>query len=95
MTDEFHYRGRIIRATPHRSSAGWTHDGVVEHHLGSAVDAHKFCAPGKSRTREEAVKVILVYGQQLLMSPLTLNDPPPLARLVTGELRGEQELLLA
>ena len=22
MTDEFHYRGRIIRATPHRSSAG-------------------------------------------------------------------------
>jgi hypothetical protein len=66
MTDEFHYRGRIIRATPHRSSAGWTHDGVVEHHLGSAVDAHKFCAPGKSRTREEAVKVILIYGQQTI-----------------------------
>jgi hypothetical protein len=67
MTDEFHYRGRIIRATPHGSSAGgWTHDGVVEHHLGSAVDAHKFCAPGKSRTREEAVKVILIYGQQTI-----------------------------
>ena len=67
MTDEFHYRGRIIRATPHRSSAGgWTHDGVVEHHLGSAVDAHKFCAPGKSRTREEAVKIILICGQQTI-----------------------------
>ena len=67
MTDEFHYRGRIIRATPRHSSAGsWTHDGVVEHHLGHAVDAHKFCAPGKSRTREEAVKVILIYGQQTI-----------------------------
>ena len=40
--------------------------GVVERHLGSAVDAHNFCAPGKSRTREEAVKVILIYGQHTL-----------------------------
>ena len=70
MTDEFHYRGRIIRASPHRSSVGWTHDGVVEHYLGHAVDSHKFYAPGKSRTREEAVTVILVYGQR------TINETP-------------------
>jgi hypothetical protein len=42
----------------------------VEHHLGHAVDAHKFCAPGMSRTREEAVTVILVYGQR------TINKAP-------------------
>jgi hypothetical protein len=70
MTDEFHYRGHIIRATPHRSSGGWTHDGVVEDHFGHAVDAHKFCAPGQSTTREEAVTVILLYGQQ------TINKAP-------------------
>jgi hypothetical protein len=81
MTDEFHYRGRIIRATPRRSSGGWTHDGVVEHHLGHAVDSHKFCAPGKSRTREEAVTVILVYGQR------TINETP---RVLHGRDIGEK-----
>lgn len=66
MTDEFQYRGYIIRANPRSSDGGWTHDGVVEHDLRHAIDIHTFCVPGKSATRDEAVKVILAYGQRLL-----------------------------
>ena len=63
MTDEFQYRGCIIRTNPRSSNGRWTHDGVVEH---LAVDDHLFCAPGRSTTRDEAVKVIVVFGQRII-----------------------------
>ncbi len=66
MTDEFQYRDCIIRVNPRSSAGRWTHDGVVEHHLGYAVDDHLFCAPGRSTTRAEAVKVIVVYGKGII-----------------------------
>ncbi|HAH66880.1 MAG TPA: hypothetical protein DCL72_15725 [Rhizobiales bacterium] len=68
MTAEFHYRGFIIKATPMASSdGGWTHDGLVEEdHLAHAVDDHVFRVPGKSATRDEAVKVVLVHGKLLI-----------------------------
>jgi hypothetical protein len=45
---------------------GWTHDGLVEQDLRYVVDDHMFSAPGKSATREEAVKVIRAHGKQII-----------------------------
>ena len=66
MTDKFHYRGFIIRTRTGASPEGWTHDGLVEQNLPYIVDNHTFSAPGKSATREEALKVILAHGKQLI-----------------------------
>ena len=67
MTDKFHYRGFIIRTRTGASpEGGWTHDGLVEQNLPYIVDNHTFSAPGKSATREEALKVILAHGKQLI-----------------------------
>jgi hypothetical protein len=66
MTNEFHYRGCVITANPRSSHSGWTHDGVVQHHLGYAVDDDLFCAPGRSLTRDAAVKAIVVLGRRII-----------------------------
>jgi hypothetical protein len=66
LTDEFHYRGFAIKVTPRASpGGGWTHEGRVQHDLDDAVD-HMFSAPGKSRTRDDAVSVILAHGKQVI-----------------------------
>jgi hypothetical protein len=67
LTDKFHYRGFIIRARTRASpDGGWSHDGLVEQDLAYTVDDHTFSAPGKSATREEALKIILAHGKQLI-----------------------------
>src|SRR5713101_9612233 len=67
LTDEFHYRGFAIKVTPRASpGGGWTHYGRVQHDLHHAVDHHMFSAPGKSATRDDAVKVILAHGKQII-----------------------------
>jgi hypothetical protein len=66
MTNEFHYRGGVITASPRSSNSGWTHDGVVQQHLGYAVDDHLFCAPGRSLTRDAAIKAIVVCGRRII-----------------------------
>jgi hypothetical protein len=67
LTDECQYRGYIIRARTRASpDGGWTHDGFVAQDLRYDVDDHLFSAPGKSATREEAVKVILAHGKQII-----------------------------
>ena len=66
MTNEFHYRGCVITASPRSSNSGWTHDGVVQHHLGYAADDHLFCAPGRSVTRDAAVTTIVVCGRRII-----------------------------
>ena len=66
MTNEFHYRGCVIRANPRSSNGGWTHHGVVQHLLGYAADDHLFSAPGWSATRDGAVKVIVVCGRRII-----------------------------
>jgi hypothetical protein len=67
MTDEFCYRGFIIKARTRASpGGGWTHDGLVKHDLRHAVDDHLFCAPGRSAHRNQAVKVIVAYGQRII-----------------------------
>lgn len=66
MTNEFHYRGCVIRTTPRSANGGWTHNGVVEHHLSYAVNDHLFCAPGRSATRDGAVKAIVACGRRII-----------------------------
>jgi hypothetical protein len=44
----------------------WTHQGHVERDLRRAVDDQRFCAPGKSADRDEAVKVIFAYGKRIV-----------------------------
>jgi hypothetical protein len=67
LTDTFRYRGFIIKARTMASpDGGWTHDGLVEQDLRYVVDDHMFSAPGKSATREEAVKVIRAHGKQII-----------------------------
>ena len=65
MTNEFHYRGCVIRTNPRSSNGGWTHNGVVEHHRGYDDD-HLFCGPGRSATRDGAVKAIVVCGRRII-----------------------------
>ena len=71
MTNEFHYRGCVIRTNPRSSNGGWTHNEVVENHLGSPVDDH-FCAPGRSATRDGAVKAIVACGRRIIDERLQL-----------------------
>jgi hypothetical protein len=66
MTDEFHYRGCVIRTSPRSANGGWTHNGVVERHLGDAANDHLFCAPGRSATRDRAVKAIVACGRRII-----------------------------
>jgi hypothetical protein len=67
MTAEFHYRGFVIKATPMASSdGGWTHDGLLQEDIAHTVDDHVFRVPGKSTTRDEAVRVVLVQGKLLI-----------------------------
>jgi hypothetical protein len=67
MPDRIEYRGCAIKAAPTPTSDGdWTHDGHIERDLRRAVDDHWFCAPGKSANRDEAVKVILAHGKQIV-----------------------------
>jgi hypothetical protein len=74
LTDEFHYRGFAIKATPLASpGGGWTQQGRVQHDLHPAVD-HMFSAPGKSGTRDDAVRVILGHGKQIIDSWLAGRD---------------------
>ena len=58
MTNEFHYRGCVIRTNPRSSNGGWTHNGVVERHLGYAPMTTFLCA-WMSATRDRAVKAIV------------------------------------
>ena len=61
------YRGCAIKASPMSTADGeWTHEGHIERDLRRAVDDHRFCAPGKSANRDEAVKAILAYGKRIV-----------------------------
>jgi hypothetical protein len=67
MPDRIEYGGCAIKATPMPTADGhWTHDGHIERDLRRAVDDHRFCAPGMSANRDEAVKVILAYGKRIV-----------------------------
>ena len=68
MPNRIEYRGCAIKASPMSTADGeWTHEGHIERDLRRAVDDHRFCAPGKSVDRDEAVKVISPMGSGLLM----------------------------
>jgi hypothetical protein len=67
MPDRIEYRGCAIKASPMSTADGeWTHEGHIERDLRRAVDDHRFCAPGKSANRDEAVKAILAYGKRIV-----------------------------
>jgi hypothetical protein len=67
VADTFQYRDYVIRATPSAlKDGGWSHDGIVAHHLRKSVDQRKFSAPGTSPTRAAAVTAILNYGMEMI-----------------------------
>lgn len=65
-TDSVEYRGHLIRPTPMKSGAQYQTAGVIEKEIGGTLRSYRFVRVDKHASREDAVALIVIKGQQII-----------------------------
>ena len=64
--DSVEYRGHMIRPTPMKAGAQFQTAGLIEKEIGGTVKSYRFVRVDKHASREDAVALIIIKGQQII-----------------------------
>ena len=60
------YKGHLIRPTPMKQGAQFQTAGTIEKEIGGVVKSYRFVRVDKHSSREDAVSLIVIKGQQII-----------------------------